>query len=130
MRVLIADGHAPARQSIRQLLSARYDVVGEAADWRLLAGMASSLRPDVLVIDFGLLPGDSLESLRASRQACPGARTVLLTGDTVCAVAEAALAAGADGVVFKCRAAEELPDALTAALEGRPFISPSCSSQA
>lgn len=119
-------GHAQARNRLSQLLSSRYDVVGVAGEWRQLDESARSLGPDVLVIDFSLLPGNSLESLRATRQACPGARAVLLTGDTVCVLAEAALAAGADGVVFKCRAAEELPDAVAAVLEGRPFVSPSC----
>ena len=127
-RVLVADGHDPARARICELVAARYEVAGGVRDGQELLEAARRLDPDVLVVDIALPVLNGWEAVKRRRLESPGARAVFLTGDPEPVAAEAVLDAGATAVVFKCRAAEELADAIAAVLRGESYRSPSCSS--
>jgi DNA-binding NarL/FixJ family response regulator len=79
--------------------------------------------PDVLVLDGRMPDGSSFDAVAALREQVPGTRVVLIAMEDTPAVAERALRTGASGYVVKERAAEDLPDAVRAAAEGREFVS-------
>ncbi|MGC1371856.1 MAG: response regulator transcription factor, partial [Candidatus Sulfotelmatobacter sp.] len=56
LRILIADDHEIARQGIRALLEDHpgWEVCAEAKDGREAVTLASSLNPDVLLLDIGM----------------------------------------------------------------------------
>jgi DNA-binding NarL/FixJ family response regulator len=59
-RVLIADEQAEVRLALRLLLvDLKMDVVGDAADWLTLFGQLATIQPDMLVVDWDLIPGNS-----------------------------------------------------------------------
>jgi DNA-binding NarL/FixJ family response regulator len=110
--VLIVDDHPVVRQGLRALLEVQdgLAVVGEAGDGPTAVSLATSLRPDIVLLDLKLPGMDGiavLESLRSS-----GLRVLVLTSATQPAAASQAVRAGAAGVLYK----DIDPDALVRAI--------------
>jgi DNA-binding NarL/FixJ family response regulator len=116
-RVLIADSRAHARSAMRLLLAQEPDVVvvGEAADVDTALATVSACRPDLVLLDWELLPqrpgqnGDA--ALHGLRAASPELFVVALSG--LPEARREALAASADVFVSK----GDPPEKLLAAVE-------------
>jgi DNA-binding NarL/FixJ family response regulator len=123
--VVIAERHAPMRQTLRALIEAEHDLVlaADTADLALAETAARRAPPPVLVLDAALvadpLPG-SVAELRARVWPVP---VVVLLTDVLPSLAERVLRAGASGVVLKERADAELADAVRTAAKGEAFFS-------
>jgi DNA-binding NarL/FixJ family response regulator len=63
--VLVVDDHAGWRDVARRMLSARFDVVGQAADAASALTLAEALRPDVVLLDVELPDADGFTVARA-----------------------------------------------------------------
>ena len=110
--VLIVDDHPVVRQGLRALLEVHdgLTVVGESGDGPTAVSLATSLRPDIVLLDLKLPGMDGiavLESLRSS-----GLRVLVLTSATQPSTASQAIRAGAAGVLYK----DIDPDALVRAI--------------
>src|ERR1043165_7960961 len=56
-RVYIADPLREERAALRLvLMDLHLEVIGEAADWKIVLAQAPSLRPEMLLIDWTMLP--------------------------------------------------------------------------
>ncbi len=103
LRILIADDHPLVRSGLRALLMAAEDleVVGEAATGEEAVTLASSLSPDVIVMDLRMPGINGIEATRHIVQANPRIRILVVTlfedDDSVFA----ALRAGARGYILK-----------------------------
>jgi DNA-binding NarL/FixJ family response regulator len=103
LRILIADDHPLVRSGLRALLMAAEDleVVGEAATGEEAVALASSLSPDVIVMDLRMPGINGIEATRHIVQANPRIRILVVTlfedDDSVFA----ALRAGARGYILK-----------------------------
>jgi len=113
MRVLIADDKARVRSALRLHLQERagVQVVGEVAGGRDLLPQLKALRPDLLLLDWGL-PDGGAALLAAVRDAWPALTVVVLSSRPE--VRSDALAAGATAFVSKADPPEQLLAALTA----------------
>ena len=98
-RVFLAEPQTVVRSALRLVLSdLGMEVVGAAADWPAALEQAAPSRPDLLVVDWALIPtGASLRDLRAS---CKEPVTIVLISQ-LDAREQAALAAGADTFISK-----------------------------
>ena len=125
LRVLLADGHALMRRSLRLLLDGEdgIDVVAEADRLRLAERLVSLYRPDVLVVAFGMPNGSSVETIGRLRRLVPSTQIVVLTMDESGALARLALDSGALGFVMIDHADSELPQALRAVARGEQYVS-------
>ncbi len=111
-RVYLADGLPDERSALRLLLlDLKMDVVGEAADWATTLAGAPSLRTDILLVDWDLLPEASGAALGELRRACPAALVIVLISH-LDARHQAALSAGADAFISKSETPERLADHL------------------
>lgn len=83
IRVLIVDDHAAVRRGLRHLLSGFPDmeVVGEAEDGPGAERLAAAVSPDVVLLDMHLRGPNGLDVAAKLRQACTGARFILLSSD-------------------------------------------------
>ena len=63
--MLVVDDHAGWRDVARRLLSARFDVVGQAGDAASALTLAEALRPDVVLLDVELPDADGFTVARA-----------------------------------------------------------------
>ena len=114
-RVYLADGQVSERSALRLMLQdLKMSVVGEAADWAAVLAEAPAAHPDMLLVDFSLLPGEPASALVKVRLACPNALVMLLHSQ-VDARQQAALSAGADGLICKCESPERVAGHLRSA---------------
>ena len=123
-RVLLADDHIVLAEGLRSLLAPHFDVVGIASDGRQLIAAATTLDPDVIVLDITMPRLDGIEAAHRLRRSRHPARLVFLTVHEDADYARAALDAGGLGYVVKSRLVSDLLPAIRAALADRPFISP------
>jgi two-component system response regulator NreC len=80
--------------------------------------------PHVLVLDFGMPGGSSIEAIGQLRELVPDTQIVVLSIEDGPMVAQRAFAAGAVGFVAKDLADSELPQAVRAAVGGEEYVSP------
>lgn len=126
-RVFLADGQPEMRAALRlMLLDLHMQVVGEAADWPATLVEAAGTQPDMVLVDWDMIPDDS--SLSALRETCPEAVVIVLISH-LDARHQAALSAGADTFISKSDAPERVAARLREASKkitrnGRPTIPP------
>jgi DNA-binding NarL/FixJ family response regulator len=115
-RVLVADDDPLMRRLLRTFLGAHDELqlVGEAADGHAALALATSLEPDVVVLDRAMPGLDGLGAARAIRAALPDCGIVIFSGQDIADTDEEARAAGADRYVEKHGGLEGLADAVLA----------------
>lgn len=115
IRVFLADSQPDARSALRLLLlDLSMDVVGEVADWPTALTQASGTQPDMLVVDWDLIPTDS--SILELRATCPAAVVIVLISH-LDAREQAALSAGADSFISKGETPDRVAERLRAAAQ-------------
>ena len=105
-RVLLAAPERDVRSALRLLLlDLAMEVVGESADWSSTLAIAPKTQPDMLLIDWELIPLVSGNTLSQLRAACPASVVIVLISQ-LDARQQAALSVGADAFISK----GEMPD--------------------
>jgi DNA-binding NarL/FixJ family response regulator len=125
IRVLLADDHTLMRRSLRMLLDdeKNIEVVAEVSELPRVLPEVRRHRPQVLVLDLGMLGGSSRELIARMRELAPRTEIVVIAMQQNPAFAEWALSAGALGFVMKDFAAEDLAQAIHAAVLGKQHVS-------
>jgi DNA-binding NarL/FixJ family response regulator len=125
LRVLLGDDHALILDGIRSSLQAHHEIVGQATDGKALVEAAQRLRPDLIILDISMPVLNGLESAKRIKEAFPSTRLIFLSQHLNPAYLKQALKAGASGYVLKSGATEELLNAISAAMRGEIYITPS-----
>nr|WP_285777772.1 response regulator transcription factor [Microtetraspora sp. NBRC 13810] len=117
------DDHAAVRAGIVLILdgAADIEVVGEAADGESAVAMASSARPDVVLMDIRM---PRLDGISATRRLSGIADVLILTTFDIDEYVFGALEAGAAGFLLKNTDADALIDAVRVVARGDGLISP------
>ncbi len=115
-RVYLADSQYDERRAFRLIFQdLKMKVVGEAADWPTALAQAPATRPDILMVDWGLVAARPGANLAELRKACPAAMVIVLISH-LSAREQAALSTDADAFISKSetsdRVAERLRDAV------------------
>jgi len=97
--------------------------VYEVSDGLEAIRRALELNPDLILMDIGLPGLNGIDAAREIREVIPQSKIVFLTQETSTEVVQEARDVGALGYVHKSRAAQDLFPALTAALQGKQFVS-------
>ena len=126
IRVLVAEDHPVVRSGLLQLLTdvEQIDVVGAAAGGQDAVALASSERPDVVLMDLEMPDLDGIEATRRIRAADPAVNVVVLTAFSDRARILDAIDAGAVGYLLKDADPDELVRGLEAAARGESPLSP------
>ena len=113
-RVLIADDHPVYREGLAMVLSSLPDVevVGEAADGEEAVELASTLQPDVVLMDLSMPRLGGVEATRKVLAEVPGVQVLVLSMHEGADSVLAALRAGARGYLVKGSTKEEVARAL------------------
>lgn len=130
MRVVIADDHPVVLMGLRialQSQSARFEIVGEAANGKALIDVLSSVQCDLLITDFAMSDeaggDDGLMLLTALRDSHPRLPIIVLSMLNNPALVQGMLAVGVRGVVDKMSLTKELMLAISAVTAGRIYLS-------
>lgn len=128
IRVLLADDHALVRQALRELLDREgIQVVAEASQGQEAVSLASTMRPDVAVLDISMPTMNGLEAVRELHQLSPRTKSILLTRHDEDQYVMAALQSGIRGYVLKTQAAADLVQAIRRVHNGEVYLSPGVS---
>ncbi|MEV4088308.1 response regulator transcription factor, partial [Nonomuraea fuscirosea] len=126
--VLLADDQALVRAGFRSLLARSRDitVVGEAQDGDEAVRLASSTRPDVILMDIRMPGTDGIAATRriVTDPATRSSRVIILTTFDTDEHVFAALRAGASGFLTKEVEPAELRRAVAAVAGGDALLSP------
>jgi DNA-binding NarL/FixJ family response regulator len=125
IRILIADDHPVFRFGLRALLNAMPDteVLGEVTTGDEVIAAATTLQPDVILMDINMPGVNGIEATRRIREANPSIHILIVTmleDDSVFA----AMRAGARGYVIKGSEPAEVLRAIRSVADGEAIFSP------
>jgi len=127
VRVLIADDHQVVRQGLQMILAesdGEIVVVGEASDGDEAVRLATSVKPDVVLMDLSMPRVDGLEATRRLRDAGVESRVLILTSFAEGEGVRDAVRAGVTGYLMKDVTKTELLTAIRLAADGVPTLHP------
>jgi DNA-binding NarL/FixJ family response regulator len=126
IRVLVADDEALVRDGLRAIaeLEGDIEIVGDAATGDQAVQLASTLHPDVILMDIRMPGMDGLAATRAiMREPSPPRILILTTFDSDETVYQA-MKVGASGFLLKDVRRGQLTDAIHAAAAGDTLLAP------
>ena len=126
IKILIADDHAVVREGTRQILEHEQDleVVAEAGDGEETVELATSLEPDIAIVDIAMPKLDGIEATRQIKESCPSVAVLILTAYDDEQFIFSLLEAGAAGYLLKSVRGRELVDAVRAIYAGESVLHP------
>lgn len=131
LRILVVDDHEVVRHGLRTMLETQpsWTICGEAATAREAIDLAREFHPDVVVIDIHMPGADGapgMDGFQATREivtVSPKTEVLIFTIDEGFIVVQAAMEAGARGIVMKSDVARDLFAAVAALARHEPFYS-------
>ena len=119
IRVLLVDDHAMVRQGMRSILDAYadVDVAGEAADGHEAIRLVNQLRPSVVVMDINMPRMNGIEATREIKVRHPAVIVIGLSVQADPFSRSEMLRAGAEALVTKEAAVDELYQAIQEAIQ-------------
>lgn len=125
LRVLVCDDHQVFADGIAALLRAEgMEVVATVGRASEVVPSVLELRPDVVLMDYGLPDSDGVAATAAVKSADPSVHVVLLTSSNDEDVLVRAIDAGISGYVTKSKPSSEVMAAVRAAVAGDVLVSP------
>jgi len=123
-RVLLADDHPEVLEKVAELLRADFDIVGFAYNGAQAIEAATTLNPDVLILDISMPLLNGIQVASRLRETGCKAKVIFFTRSTKMRnYVEAAFSFGALGYVLKSRLVTDLIPAIEQALQGGRFTS-------
>jgi CheY-like chemotaxis protein len=118
IRVLIVDDHVMVRQGLRTVLESYSDieVVGEAGDGREAVELAERLTPEVIIMDINMPKMNGVEATVEIKSRQPGVKIIALSVNADAGFEGVVLRAGAETLLSKGAALDELYRAIRQAL--------------
>jgi len=125
--VLLADDHALVRRGFRRLLDddPSITVVGEASTGTEAIALASTLKPQVIVMDIAMPGMSGLAAMSAILAADPGAAILMLSMHSEETLVRQAMASGARGYILKNAIDLDLAAAIKRVAAGETVLDPS-----
>lgn len=130
IRIAIVDDHPLFREGVTRSLSeiGGFEMVGEGATAQDAERLASTVRPDILLLDISM-PGGGLAAVAGILAGHPAQKIVMLTVSEANADVTMALNEGVRGYVLKGIGSRALADILRNVAAGESYLSPTLSAR-
>jgi two-component system, NarL family, response regulator LiaR len=131
IRLLIVDDHAIVRQGLRAIIRVTpdLDLVGEAESGQAAVELATTLHPDVVLMDLVMPELDGVTAIGLIKRARPDVRIIALTTFAEAELVLGAVQAGAEGYLLKDVDVQELARAIRTVHGGQPYLHPEATRQ-
>jgi DNA-binding NarL/FixJ family response regulator len=125
MKIVIVDDHVLFREGLAAIIRSESDIeiVGQAGSVQEALTTVKSLKPDMVLMDFGLPDGTGADATRAILKEHPGCKVVFLTMSEEDEDLFAAIRSGAKGYLLKNMRPSKLISSLRAVQKGESAIS-------
>jgi DNA-binding NarL/FixJ family response regulator len=112
-------------EALKNLIEPEFEVVGIFSNGLSLVESASSLQPDIIVLDVGMPVMNGLNAGRRIKKSLPMVKLIYLTMNQDPDIAAEAFRLGASAYLVKNSAVTELLRAIRLAIRGTSYITPS-----
>lgn len=125
MKIIIVDDHVLFREGLAAIVRSESDIEisGQAGSVQEAIEMVRALKPDMVLMDFGLPDGTGADATRSILQEHPGCKVVFLTMSEQDEDLFAAIRSGAKGYLLKNMRPAKLVSSLKAVQRGESAIS-------
>lgn len=125
--VLLVEDHTLVRQGLRLLieLDGDIEIIGEAKTGREAVQMATSLRPDVIVMDIAMPLLSGLLATRQILKLLPATKILILSAYSDPEYVQQVVKVGAAGYLIKQSSGEIVAQAIREVKKGKTFFTPS-----
>jgi len=126
LRLLIGDDHTLVRHGLRKILEEKpeWEVVAEVGDGREAIKCATTLKPDVAILDVGMPLLNGIDATQQIVRKVPETKVLILSMHSDEAYVTRALQAGAKGYLLKDSAGKDLIKGVESVAAGQSFFSP------
>lgn len=124
IRILIVEDDPMMRVGLKHLLSAhpQLEIIAIAEDGYSGVEAATTVQPNVIVMDVGMPHLDGIAATQQIKQTLPDIKVIMLTSHTDQTEVLAALSSGADGYCIKGTSVEQLVKAIEVVAEGAVYL--------
>ena len=123
-RVLLADDHTFVIEGFKKLLEEECDLVGAVEDGRALIEAATTLQPDLVILDISMPRLNGIEAARKLKKQFPRIKLIFVTMHADTAYINEAFRAGASGYLLKQSAVTELMQAVQSVMTENFYVTP------
>lgn len=125
MKIVIVDDHVLFREGLAAIIRSESDIeiVGQAGSVQEAIATVQALKPDMVLMDFGLPDGTGAEATRAILRAHPECKVVFLTMSEEDEDLIAAIRSGAKGYLLKNMRPSKLVSSLRSVQQGESAVS-------
>ena len=129
IKIVLADDHTIVRQGLAKLLEAEsnFEVIGEAEDGREAVRIVQALKPDVVIMDIAMPLLNGIEATRQIKKALPQMKIIILSMHSHDRYISELIALGASGYLLKDSTGAEIVKAISSAVIGDVYLSPTIS---
>ena len=124
IRVIIVDDHEMVRATWKMLLHEKQgiEVIAECASGAEAIELASTMQPDVMLIDVNMAPVNGFEATRKIHKAHPQIRIIGVSINNQASYARNMMQLGAKAYVTKNSSREEMIFAIMEVMKGKTYI--------
>lgn len=129
IKIFLADDHTIVRQGLAKLLEAESDleVIGEAEDGREAVNKVRDLKPDIVIMDIAMPLLNGIEATRQIKKISPQTKIIILSMHSHDRYISELIGLGASGYLLKDSTGVEIIKAISSAIKGDVYLSPTIS---
>jgi two-component system response regulator NreC len=129
INIFLADDHTIVRQGLAKLIEAEsnFKIIGEAQDGRQAVRKVERLNPDIVIMDIAMPLLNGIEATRQIKKLSPQTKVIILSMHSHDRYISELISLGASGYLLKDSTGAEIVKAISAAMKGDVYLSPSIS---
>jgi DNA-binding NarL/FixJ family response regulator len=124
-KILIADDHQLFNEGIKTMLDVdKFEVIGQVYKGNEIIPFILQNRPDIILMDMNMPNMNGIEVSKIAKKDFPAIKIIIVTTYSEHRFVEEFQKIGVDGYLLKNSSKDELLEAITEVLGGKPFFDP------